>query len=65
MNPAVGISTAGVAEVVAAPGGVLIHREEAQLQFVAAAFAHFGAWPHPPPLHMHASLLQPGYISSV
>ena len=52
---AVGFSTAGEAQMVAPPGGEHIHREEAQLNIVVAALAHFGARPRQPPLHRHVT----------
>ena len=57
MNPAIGTSSAGEAQVVAPPGGGLIQREEAQLEILVAALADPGARPRPPPLHMHATCL--------
>ena len=55
MDPAVGTNAAGEAQVVAAPGGERVKREEAQLQIVVAAFADFGARPRAPPLYVRAT----------
>ena len=53
--PAVGISPAGEAQVEVAVGRVLVCREEAQLELLAAILANFGSRPCLLPLHKHTT----------